>query len=88
MAREVHKRPQLETFNRHWGRLTAALTATALAPLRWLKPRAVTGGRLGGVARAAADPLPQAGQFGRQGGELRTELLVLLSESLNLLQLS
>jgi hypothetical protein len=69
-------------------RLTAALAATVLAPLRRLKPRAVTGGRLGRVARAAADPLPQAGQFGRQGGELRTELLVLLSESLNLLLLS
>ena len=41
-------------------RLAAALAATALAPLRWLKPRAVTGGRLGGVARAAADLLPQA----------------------------
>jgi len=69
-------------------RLAAALAATALAPLRRLKPRAVTGGRLGRVARAAADPLPQAGQFAGQGGELAAELIVLLSESLNLLLLS
>ena len=42
-------------------RLTAALAATALAPCRRLKPGPIAGGRFGGVARAAADPLPQAG---------------------------
>jgi hypothetical protein len=31
--------------------------------------------RLGGDTRAAADPLPQAGQFCSQGGELGAELL-------------
>ena len=64
-------------------RLTAALAATALAPLRRLKPRAVTGGRLGGFARAAADPLSQAGQFGRQGSELAAELVDVLLLSLD-----
>ena len=65
-------------------RLAAALAATALAALRWPESRAVTGRRLGGVARAAADSLPQAGQLGGQGGELATELVVLPPESLNL----
>jgi len=69
-------------------RLTAALASTALASLRRLEPRAVTGGRFGGVAGAAADPLPQLGQLARQGGELAAELVVLLPESLNLLLLS
>jgi hypothetical protein len=59
-------------------RVTAALAATALTPCRRLKPRAVAGGWFGGVARAAADPLPQAGQFSCQGGELAAELSVLL----------
>ena len=58
--------------------LTAPLAATALTPLGWLEPRPITGGRFGGVARAAADPLAQAGQFGGQGSELNTELLNLL----------
>ena len=69
-------------------RLTAALAATALAPCRRLKPGPIAGGRFGGVARAAADPLPQAGQFGSQGGELAAELIVLLPESQNLLLLN
>ena len=68
--------------------LTAAFAATALTPLRWLKPRAVAGGWFGEVARAAADPLPQAGQLAGQGGELAAELIVLLPENLNLLLLS
>ena len=59
-------------------RLTAAFAATALTPLRWLEPRRVAGGRFGGVAGTAADPLPQAGQFSCQGGELAAELLDLL----------
>jgi hypothetical protein len=58
--------------------LATALAAIALAPLGWLKTRAVAGGRFGGVAGAAADPLSQAGQFSRQGGELDAELLNLL----------
>ena len=58
--------------------MAAALAATALAPLRWLKPGPIAAGRLGGVVRGAADPLPQAGQFGGQGGELCAELLDLL----------
>ena len=57
------------------GRLTATLAVTALRPLRRLKPRGFTGGKIGGVARAAADPLPQTGQLPRQGGELSAELL-------------
>ena len=64
--------------------LTAALAATALALLRRLKPRAVTGGRLGRVARAAADPLSQARQLGSQGGELVAELLDLMLLGLQL----
>jgi len=43
-----------------------------------LEPWAVTGGRFGRVARAAANPLPQLSKFGGQGGELRSELFVLL----------
>jgi len=39
--------------------------------------------RFGGVARAAADPLPQARQLGRQGGELVAELVNLLLLSQN-----
>ena len=46
--------------------------------VRWLQPGAVIGGRHGGVARAAADPLPQAGQFGHQGSALAAELVDLL----------
>jgi hypothetical protein len=42
---------------------------------------AIAGGRFGGVAATAADPLPQAGQFGGQGGELSAQLLVILSQS-------
>jgi hypothetical protein len=64
--------------------LTAALAATALAPCRRLKPGPIAGGRFGGVARAAADLLPQAGQFGSQGGELAAELLDLLLLGLQL----
>ena len=59
-------------------RLAAPLAVTALAPLRRLKPRAIAGGWFGGVARAAADPLTQLGQFGRKGGELDAQLLDLL----------
>ncbi len=59
-------------------RLSATLAVTAFPPLWRLKPRAIAGGRFRGVARAAADPLPQAGQFGGQGSELSTELLDLL----------
>jgi hypothetical protein len=40
--------------------------------------RAIAGGRCGGIAGAAADPLPQVGQFGSQGGELSAQLLDLL----------
>jgi len=69
-------------------RLATALASTALASLRRLEPSAVTGGRFGGVAGAAADPLAQLGQLARQGGELAAELVVLLPESLNLLLLS
>ncbi len=69
-------------------RLTAALAATALAPLWRLKPKPVTGGWFGGVARAPVDPLPQLGQLARQGGELNAELIVLLPECRNLLLLS
>jgi hypothetical protein len=59
-------------------RLATALAATAFAALWGLKTRAISGGWFGGVARAAADPLPQAGQFAGQGGELAAELLDLL----------
>ena len=65
-------------------RLAAAFAATALATLRGLKARAITGGWFGGVARAAANPLPQAGQLGSQGGELAAELLDLLLLGLQL----
>ena len=59
-------------------RLSATLAATTFPPLWRLKPRTIAGGRFRGVARAAADPLPQADQFGGQGSELSTELLDLL----------
>ena len=55
-------------------RLTAALAATALAPLWRLKPKPITGGRFGGVAGAATDPLTQVCQLGGQAGELDAEL--------------
>ena len=48
----------------------------------------VAGGRIGGVAGAAADPLHQAGQFGCQGGKLAGQLIDLLPKRLNLLLLS
>jgi hypothetical protein len=46
--------------------LTAALAATALMPCRRAKTGSIAGGRLGGAAGAAAEPLPLAsvaGQF-------------------------
>ena len=64
--------------NASMARLAAPLAVTAFATLGWLKSRAIAGGRFGGIARAAADPLPQAGQFGSQSGELGTQLLDLL----------
>ena len=42
-------------------RLAAALAATALAAFWRRKPQAIAGGRFGGAAGTAADPLPQAG---------------------------
>jgi hypothetical protein len=65
-------------------RLTAQHAATAFTPLGLLKRLAIAGRLFGGVAKAAetaADPLSQAGQFGRQGGELGAQLLVILSQS-------
>ena len=59
-------------------RLATALAATALAPLRRLEPRAIAGGRIGGITGAAADPLPQSGQLTGQGAEVTAELLNLL----------
>jgi hypothetical protein len=56
-------------------RLTAASAALVRAPFLRFECWAVTGGRLGGVARDAADPLPEAGQLCGQGGELGTKLL-------------
>jgi hypothetical protein len=59
-------------------RLAPPLAATAFATLEHLKPRTTAGGRFGGIAGAAADPLPQVGQFGSKSGELGTQLLDLL----------
>ena len=59
-------------------RLSAALAATSLAALGWLKARPITRWRFGGVTGTAADLLPEAGQFSCQGGELAAELLDLL----------
>jgi hypothetical protein len=56
-------------------RLATTLAATAFTPLWWFKTRAIARWRFRGVAGTAADPLPQAGQFGRQGGELNAQLL-------------
>ncbi len=58
--------------------LAATLAATDFATLGQLRPRAIAGGRFGGIAGAAADPLPQVGQFGSQGGGLGAQLLDLL----------
>ena len=84
------RRNLIHPLDRQWLRsgfgvalLAAALAATALAPLRRLKPRPIAGGLFGGVTRAAADPLPQACQFGSQGGELVTEFVDLLMLSKN-----
>jgi hypothetical protein len=65
-------------------RLTAPLAATALTPGGRLKTWPIPGWRFGGVARAAADPLAQAGQFSGQGGELAAELLNLMLLGLQL----
>ena len=67
--------------------LAAPFAATASAAFGRLKTLAVTGGWFGRVARRSADPLAQAGEFRRQGGELRSELIVLLAQHLNLLLL-
>ena len=84
----IHPLDRQQLRPRSWmARLSATLAATTFASLGWLKPRAITGRWFGGVTGAAADPLPQAGQFGGQGGELYSELLVLLSENLDLLLL-
>ena len=53
-------------------RLAAALAVTAFAPLGPLKIRAVAGGGLGGVARAADDPLQQAGHDNQSGSGMPT----------------
>jgi hypothetical protein len=58
--------------------LAPALAATALAPLRRHKPRTIAGGWFGGIARGAADLLPQAGQLCGHGADLCAELLDLL----------
>jgi hypothetical protein len=50
-------------------RLATPLAATNLGTPWRLKPSAVAGWRLGGVAGAAADPLPQAGLLNGQGSE-------------------
>ena len=70
-------RQQLRTRSK-MARLSAALAATAPAALGRLKPRPIAGGWPGGVARAAADLFPQAGQLRYQGGELNAQLLNLL----------
>ena len=59
-------------------RLATPLVATAFAPLWWFKTRAVVRWRFRGVVGTVADPLPQAGKFGRQGGELGAQLLYFL----------
>jgi len=56
-------------------RLAATFAATDFAALGPLRPRAIAGGRFGGIAGAAADPLPKVGQFGSQGGGLGAQLL-------------
>ena len=63
-------------------RLATPLAATAFTPLGRLEPRAIARWRFRGVAGTAADPLPQAGQFGSQGGELNAQLIdfLLLSQ--------
>ena len=50
--------------------LAAVLAATAFAQLGRSEPWPIAGGRFGGIAEAAADPLPQACQLGGQGGVL------------------
>ena len=59
----------------------------AFAPLGWLKTLAVAGGWFGGIARRSADPSPQAGQLGGQGGVLGAQMLILLPKNQNLLVL-
>jgi len=51
-------------------RLAAVLASLALAALRRLKPTTVAGGRLGGVAGAAADSSRKACQLGPQVAEV------------------
>jgi hypothetical protein len=64
--------------------LPTPLAATGFTPRGRLKTRAVAGGRFGGVAGVAGDPLAQLGKFCGQGGELCSELFNLLLLSLNL----
>jgi hypothetical protein len=59
-------------------RLATPLAATAFTPLWRFKTLAIARGRFRGVAGTAADPLAQAGQFGRRGGELGAQLIVFL----------
>jgi hypothetical protein len=65
-------------------RLTAAFAATALAPHRWLKPRAVAGGCLEEL-RNLRKIRHRPGQRAGQGGELAAEFIVLLPWSMDLL---
>jgi hypothetical protein len=50
----------------------------------WVEPSAITGGRLGGVARVATQALLQLTDADRLVGELLPELLVLLLQDLEL----
>jgi hypothetical protein len=67
--------------------LATSLVTIPFAPFGWLESNVDTGGRLGGVARCAAEQLPQAGQFARSNGELCSQLLIYLLDCLGLLLL-
>ena len=65
-------------------RLPTPLAATAFAERGRLKPQAVTGGRFGGVARGAANPLAQLSKFSGQSDKALAKLSVLFPEGLHL----
>jgi hypothetical protein len=67
--------------------LATPVAATAFAFQGRLESLAVTGGWFGRIARVAAHALPQAGQFGRQGGELLAHLFILLTHHQELIPL-
>jgi hypothetical protein len=69
-----YQRGQLTPWSKTVGTCDKLLpvAATAVSTLVGIKPQPITGGRFGGIAGAAADPLPKVSRFDSQSGELST----------------